>query len=302
MSYPLTSVSAIPPLPTPRQILATLLPPLKIAAAYAQEIQGRIKEQPEKDESGLFASVLTDADLSIQTFMEVLLLGHFPQLRFYGEEHHKSWNTKYFRAISLGELGDYLVTLDPIDGTRYYADGHYTYQIILNVLNEDQAEATLLIQPAQGRYYYGLRGQGAFVGKLSDEMEACRPLQITPQSQRIYLGGAADHFAAHIEAPYEAYDVYQNYSASTEMPGMVSVLEGAYAASILGRAHLVDGVAIAFLAQEAGWIVTTHEGIPPPPLSACKNYRQPGLLIAPSKAVHADLLGIIQATTQGKLA
>ena len=101
---------------TPRQILTTLLPYLKTAGAYAQQIQAQIQAQPDKADKGdnFFASALSDADLSIQTMMEVVLLGLFPQVRFFGEEYEQTYNTKYFRAIDLGEPGDYLITLDPI--------------------------------------------------------------------------------------------------------------------------------------------------------------------------------------------
>lgn len=282
--------------PLPRQILTTLLPHLRVAAAYAQTIQARIVEQPEKGhEDGIFATALTDADLSIQTFVEVLLLGYFPRLRFYGEEQGDSFNTKYFRATDFGEKGDYLVTLDPIDGTRCYADGHRNYQIILNVLNPDAVEASLIIQPAENRYYYGIRGEGAYWGVLSDPLEDCRPLKINPHNNRIYLGGGAGHFAAQISNPYQAYDVYKSYSSEIQMPAPVNILSSDYAGAILGRAHLLDGVAISFLAQEAGCIVTTHEGHPPLPLNTCQNHRLPGLLIAPTKAVHHDLCQIVQA-------
>ncbi len=286
-------------LPTPRQILATLLPHLKVAAAYANEIQSRIVEQPEKDyPDNIFASALTDADLSIQTFVEVLLLGYFPQLRFYGEEHEKAFNTKYFRAIDLGPQGDYLVTLDPIDGTRFYADGHANYQIILNVLNADGFEATLFIKPAEDCYIYALRGEGAFVGALADAMDDCRPLKIEPssansQNKTIYLGGGAGEFADKLGENYQPYDLYKAYSQEEQMPTMGSVLSGCYAGSILGGAQFIDGAAIAFIASEAGCIVTQHDGSPMPPLSECKNYRWPGLLIATSEAVHRHLLAAV---------
>ncbi|MEM1239921.1 MAG: inositol monophosphatase family protein, partial [Cyanobacteria bacterium P01_H01_bin.26] len=108
-------------MPTPREILAALLPNLKVAAGYAQKIQASIVAQPDKFESdNFFATALTDADLSIQTFMEVTLLSLFPDIRFYGEEFEQTYNTKYFRSIEFGPQDDYLVTLDPIDGTRFY--------------------------------------------------------------------------------------------------------------------------------------------------------------------------------------
>ncbi|MDA0866104.1 MAG: inositol monophosphatase family protein, partial [Cyanobacteria bacterium] len=75
--------------PTPRQILETLLPPLRLAAGYAHHIQGKIVSQPDKSDANTnpFSAALTDADLSIQTFVEVALLGAFPEIRFYGEEY-----------------------------------------------------------------------------------------------------------------------------------------------------------------------------------------------------------------------
>lgn len=297
LSSPMSQIPAN--LPIPRKIIATLLPHLKIAAAYAHKIQSRIVEQPEKDyPDNIFASALTDADLSVQTFVEVLLLGYFPELRFYGEEHEKAFNTKYFRGITLGEQGDYLVTLDPIDGTRFYADGHSNYQIILNVLNADDFEATLLIHPAQDRYIYALRDRGAYIGKLADALDDCRTLRIEPEGNIIYLGGGAGQYGEKILAQfgdrYQPYDLYQEYSSETQVPNMGSVLDGAYVGSILGGAQFIDGAAIAFLAREAGCIVTQHDGSPMPPLHECKNYRWPGLLIATSEAVHRDLLAAVK--------
>lgn len=144
--------------PTPRQILEVLLPPLRLAAGYSRQIQSKIAAQPAKDGPSKFAAALTDADLSIQTFVEVALLGSFPDIRFYGEEFEQSYNTKYFRAIDLGPAGDYLVTLDPIDGTLFYMDGFPNYQIIMTVLNADGFEAVLAMSPVEGCYYSAFRG------------------------------------------------------------------------------------------------------------------------------------------------
>ena len=72
----------MPLMPTPREILETLLPPLRLAAHYSRQIQSKIAAQPAKDGPNPFSAALTDADLSIQTFVEVALLGSFPDLRF----------------------------------------------------------------------------------------------------------------------------------------------------------------------------------------------------------------------------
>ena len=277
--------------PTPRLILATLLPYLKMAAAYAREIQPRIGILPAKEQGeNFFAAALTDADLAIQNLVEVVLLGTFPHLRFYGEEHQLSGNTKYFRGIALGEPGDYLVALDPIDGTQFYLDGHSNYQIILSILNTDDFEAVLAISPAEEVYFYALRGEGAFQGKLELDLDACSPLEIAATEPRVLLGWDMSALAPSLSQKYEVIDVANCYSAQTQIPNLNGILSGDLAGAVIQAGKFIDGAALAFLAKEAGCLVTTLDGSAPPPLSECQDYSQPGLIVAASESVHRDLL------------
>jgi myo-inositol-1(or 4)-monophosphatase len=282
--------------PAPRQILETLLPHLKIAAAYAQQIQSRIAIHPDKyDSDNFFATALTDADLSIQTFIEVLLLGQFPNLRFHGEEYEKSFNTKYFRAIELGPQGEYLITLDPIDGTRFYMDGHPNYQIILTVLNADGFEAVIAISPALDTFYYTLKGEGTFKGTLTDDLETCTPLQIETPKNNVLLGWRMGALADRLDGRYQAINVRQDYSKAYPIPNVNGLLTGDLTGVVLAHGKFIDGAALAFMAQEMGYILTTHEGSPLPPLHRCPNRQWPGLVVASSTTVHQDLLAAIKA-------
>ena len=285
------------PSPTPKQILETLLPQLKLAAGYAKEIQSRIAAQPEKDSDNIFVSALTDADLSVQTFVEVVMLSQFPTVRFYGEEHEKSYNTKYFRSIELGPQDDYLVTLDPIDGTRFYLDGHDNYQLMLNVLNTDGFEASLVIRPAYDRYFYALRGQGLFNGSLDDAFVDCQPLSIEQPQPQIYLGGGASKLKSQLEDKYRVIDIHADYSAEAQVPSTASLLMGELSGAVLMGAQFIDGAAFAFMAQEAGAVVTQLDGSPLPPLSDfADTYRWPPLAIAATQTVHQDLMAAVEAT------
>ncbi|MFY7804322.1 MAG: inositol monophosphatase family protein [Limnoraphis robusta] len=278
------------PTPTPRQILETLLPYLRVAAGYARQLQPLIRALPAKDGDNFFAEALTDADLSIQTLVEVALLGTFPNIRFYGEEHELSGNTKYFRSIELGEKGDYLVTLDPIDGTKFYLDGHNNYQIILTVLNSDEFEAVLAISPTLNTYYYALRGEGTFTGSLEDNLDACVPVQLNSPEPIILLGWGMSEFKPLLQKNYDVIDVGNDYSLETQIPNHNGILSGCICGTVLRSGKFIDGAALAFLAQEAGCIVTTHDGSSPPPLNTCENYTRPGLLVAASESVHRHLL------------
>ncbi len=278
------------PNPTPRQILETLLPYLRVAAGYACKLQPLIRALPAKEGDNFFAEALTDADLSIQTLVEVALLGTFPDLRFYGEEYEQSANTKYFRSVELGEQGDYLVTLDPIDGTKFYLDGHSNYQIILTVLNRDEFEAVLAISPALNTYYYALRGEGTFTGSLEDDLEACVPVQLESAEPIILLGFGMSEFKPLLENNYDVIDIANDYGIDVQIPNHNGILSGCLCGTVSRSAKFIDGAALAFLAQEAGCIVTTYDGSCPPPLNMCKDYSRPGLLVAASESVHRHLL------------
>lgn len=285
------------PTPTPQLILETLFPHLKVAAAYARQIQSRIATRPAKDGDNFFAAALSDADLSIQILVEVALLGTFPNLRFYGEEYEQSYNTKYFRAITLGPQNDYLVTLDPIDGTQFYLDGHSNYQIILSVLNCDEFEAAIALTPAQNTYCYALRGEGCKQGMLDDGLESASPLRIREPAPTILLGWGMEAIAPRLKERYKVIDVATEYSRDVQIPNVNGMLNGELSGAMIRVGKFIDGAALAFLAQEAGCLITTLNGEPPPPLHACENYERPGLIMAASSVVHQHLLKAVQETT-----
>ncbi|MDV3347521.1 inositol monophosphatase family protein [Leptothoe sp. ISB3NOV94-8A] len=278
-------------MPTPREILEALLPSLKIAAGYARKIQASIAVHPDKfDSENFFATALTDADLSIQTFIEVTLLSLFPEIRFYGEEFEKTYNTKYFRSIKLGPQDDYLVTLDPIDGTRFYMDGHPNYQIILTVLNADGFEAVIALSPALDRFYYSLRGQGTFYGTLADDLDSCQPLKIGIPKDQVLLSWALTHLADSLQGQFEAICVKTDYSREVAIPNTNGLLTGDLTGAILAAGKFIDGGALSWMAKEMGYVVTDHQGNALPELSACKDYQWPGVVVGASPEVHGKLL------------
>lgn len=281
--------------PTPWQILDALFPTLKLAAFYARQIQPRIASRPAKEgyANNIFGAALSDADLSIQTMVEVALLGSFPDIRFYGEEHEQSYNTKYFRAIDLGAPGDYLVTLDPIDGTRFYLDGHNNYQIILGILNADEFEAVIALTPSQNRFDYALRGKGMYGGSLDGNLQDAAPIHLGAPTDKILLGNGLTFLQSPLSQNYTIIDIATGYSQDEQIPNVNGVLSGEVSAAVIRGGKFIDGAALGFLAQELGHIVTTHDGAAPPPLHDCKNYERPGLVMAATKEMHQAILGAI---------
>ncbi len=280
--------------PSPREILAALLPHLRVAAGYARQVQAKIASLPAKDTGdNFFAAALTDADLSIQTLVEVALLGTFPDLRFYGEEYEQSRNTKYFRSTELGSQDDYLITLDPIDGTKFYLDGFDNYQIILGILNVDDFEAVIAISPAQNCYYYALRGEGVYQGSLNDDLDSCSLLKIDNPKPAILLGWGMAHLKPVLADKYRVIDLENCYSSEVKYPNYNGLFTGDLIGWVTKRGKFIDSAALAFMSKEAGCIVTGFDGSPLPLLHTCTDYSYDGAIVATSDEVYRDLLGAL---------
>ena len=277
--------------PTPYEIIAALYPQLRVAAGYARHLQAKIGSLPDKEANGnVFTAALTDADLSIQTAIEVAILGTFPNLRFYGEEYAQSRNTKYFRSIELGEQDDYLITLDPIDGTKLYMDGSDNYLIILCVLNADEYEAVMTVSPATNSYWLTLRGQGIFQGSLDQDLAAYKPLTIPEHKSTILLGWDMANIKPNLDSKYQVIDLENSYVVDKNFPNYKNMFSGDLIGWVTKRGKFIDSAALAFMAKEAGYLVTNFAGQPLTALSACQNYSYQGIVVGANKSVHQDLL------------
>lgn len=279
--------------PSPRKILQTLLPHLRVAAGYARQIQARITSLPAKDTGdNILSAALTDADLSIQTLVEVALLGTYPDLAFYGEEYEQSRNTKYFAATELND--GYLITLDPIDGTKYYLDGFDNYQIILGILSHNSFEAAIAISPARNYYDYAIKDRGVYRGNLDRDLDDCLPLTITNPDSAILLGWEMAHLKPALENKYRVIDIENCYSSDKQFPNYNGIFSGDLSGWVTKRGKFIDSAALAFMAQENGCIVTGFDGLPLPPLHTCQDYSYDGAIVANSPQVHQDILAACQ--------
>ncbi|MEO0928373.1 MAG: inositol monophosphatase family protein [Cyanobacteria bacterium J06643_13] len=278
------------PQPSPREILEVLLPHLRVAAGYAQQIQARIASLPAKSAGdNILSAALTDADLSIQTLVEVALLGTYPNLAFYGEEYAQSRNTKYFASTELSS-DNYLITLDPIDGTKYYLDGFDNYQIILGILNANSYEAAIAVSPAQNCYYYAIQNQGLYWGNLKQDLADCQPLKIVNPRPAILLGWGMAHLKPALQDKYQVIDIENCYSSTIKFPNYNGIFSGDLIGWVTKRGKFIDSAALAFMAQENGCLVTGLDGSILPPLHTCKNYSYAGAIVASTPELHQDLL------------
>lgn len=270
-------------------IIETLLPTLRTSGEYAVNIQSRIQAQPSKEADNFYADALTDADLTIQTAVELALLAKFPHLPFFGEEYERSYNTKYFTGIELTE--DYLITLDPIDGTRTYLDGLDCWSIVLSVIKNKRYEAVFVLQPRRNYYIYALRGQGVFKGKIEDDLSLAQPVKLGKlNSNQVYVSYGLTELKPKLEPEFKTWCSAINYKPPENPPDFLDLINGDLAGFIIEKGNLIDSACFAFILKEMGAISTYFDGTDFEPFRDVNNMKIEGLVIGFNQQIHQQLL------------
>lgn len=271
---------------TPQEIISYLLPFVSTAGSYSAQIQKDVATHDAKTGETLFHSALSDADVTIQAYIEVALLAKFPHVSFFSEEQDQSLNRKYF-------ANDYEleVLLDPIDGTRSYIDAREQYQVIVTIHDRSQIVGTICYMPRRGHCYTATKGGGSYI--LSHE-EA----RSGGQGRRHSLAGCqgpvlvfnrpdlVEKLAPHVE-------VVDLLTAYLETPGkhhMTDLIERKATATLHSPCQAIDSGAVALIASEAGALVSDFRGRPLGNFRSCEKRTVPDALVSSSPELHERIL------------
>ena len=93
-------------------------------------------------------SPVTQVDLEVETAIREMIAERFPADAVIGEEHGAG-------------AGDRVWIVDPIDGTRNFADGVPIWATLLALQIDGRSELGLIAAPALGERYEAVRGGGA---------------------------------------------------------------------------------------------------------------------------------------------
>ncbi|HMO17432.1 MAG TPA: inositol monophosphatase family protein [Oligoflexia bacterium] len=267
-------------------IVSYILPHLVQAGDYASEIQKRIVDQPAKSAfSDPAQQALTDADLSIQNFIEVLLLARFPEVCFYGEEYTSSLNDKYFLSTDSIEIW-----LDPIDGTLRYQKGHDQFSIIISFAVQGICKASIWYLPRLGVFYYGSTWGGIKQGTREDAISGS-----TGNFRKVScFGDKIVTYKANGEL-IEAFSGYQFIDLSEiskpEVIGLYPTSFSEVAALVSNDAGVIDLMIAGKFLEWGGGKCTNFNGDDIPPINPRINpsYKG-GIVAASSPELHKELL------------
>jgi fructose-1,6-bisphosphatase/inositol monophosphatase family enzyme len=239
------------------QIADYFLGLLVTAGDYALAIQPQLSGERGKDGHNAWVSALTDADLSVQNFIEVVTLARFPGVRFFGEEHRHSLNQKYFPAEA-----DISVHLDPINGTFLYKSRRPHWDILVSIAERRRLMAAISYVPSSGRFYVGLRGAGALTGerrhaRLADLV----PLHTRPGSRQCLTYQAPD-VNERLRGEFDCYDIVADDDPARGLDNLNEFYSGRLAAFACRAGECLDWGAAAFIATLAGGKGSHLDGSP----------------------------------------
>lgn len=117
-------------------------------------------------------SIITQADLAVQTALKTELDVHYPQYGFFAEELSSSEMTDFFSENQTGYW-----CLDPLDGTSNFATGLPFFAISLALIVEQEPVLGVVYDPVRDECFSAIKNKGAYLnGKALNSHESHRAI------------------------------------------------------------------------------------------------------------------------------
>ena len=191
-------------------------------------------------------SMVTDADVAVQRWLEDEIAGAFPADGILGEEgltprrHHQD--------------ARFVWVLDPVDGTNNFGRGIPGFAVSVGVLRDGVPFAGAVYDPVAGQLFTACRGQGA---RLNGRGLRVRPTDLGARSLFSIRSPFEGAVPAYVEGWLRRYRLRRLGSTALQL---CYVAAGALAFVHDHRASLWDVAAAASIVTEAGGRMTTPEG------------------------------------------
>ncbi len=195
-------------------------------------------------------SIITDADLAMQTSLTSALQAQFPQVRMLSEENSVQ------DQIEVLTCGDDFWCLDPLDGTTNFHATTPLFSVSLALISHHQVVLGIVYDPLRQEFFSALKGQGFWINHETHE----RPRQPELLRQSIAFVDfkrlkREDRLRLVDQVPYKSQ---RNIgSCALEWAWLAA---GRVQLLIHGSENLWDYAAGNLLLDESGGISQNHEG------------------------------------------
>lgn len=149
----------------------------------------------------------------------------------------------------------------------------------------------MFLFPRRRKIVYAVHGKGAYIADWSvSSLQMGQPLRLSSVAAPVYISRTPYRDDPSI-SDHGVFQLNRDYRPGPETPIYAGFFFGDFSALVMSSGQLIDGAAAAFVASEAGAIVTTHRGEPmPAPRSAGADRAIEGLVISLDRSVHDRVL------------
>ncbi len=258
--------------------LEVALEAARLAGEFLQEEYSRFQVIPNAP-----ANITTSADRQSQEIILKHLHAAFPEDALCAEEETQS-------LVGIVATGRRLWIVDPIDGTRGFAQKNGEFSVMIAFVEDGVIAAGVVLQPAGGRLTYASRGAGCWRRDSGREPVPCHVTKIQNLSQATFVQSRSRTPGKRSRAvlALEPARVLETYSAGIKL-ALVARGEADLYLNTYDAFHDWDICAGHILVTEAGGRVTGAHGEELRYGSQGAWQRQ-GLL-ASNRLVHEDALG-----------
>jgi histidinol-phosphatase len=189
---------------------------------------------------------VTIADITVETVVREMIADRFPADAVTGEEHGEG-------------AGDRVWIVDPIDGTKNFADGVPIWATLLALQVDGRSVLGIASAPAMGERYEAVRGEGARWNGLElrvSDRKLEDSLLVYSSIEDWIDGPRRDVFTALLK------DARRSRGFG-DFWGHVLVARGAADLMVEPALRIWDWAAITVIVEEAGGRVTTFDGDEP---------------------------------------
>ncbi|MEM7564346.1 MAG: inositol monophosphatase family protein [Pseudomonadota bacterium] len=197
-------------------------------------------------------SIVTEADLAMQTGLTEALLQHYPDVLMLGEEIPESEQL----AVIQGEQEYWC--LDPVDGTTNFHATMPLFSVSLGLVRQGEMVLAIIFDPNRNEFFAAIKGKGMWVNQ--------KPVERPKQPETLSNSIAFVDFKRLSENLSSSLVQQSPYKSQRNIG--TCALEWAWLASgranllVHGREKLWDYAAGVLLVSEAGGVSETFDGEP----------------------------------------
>lgn len=206
-------------------------------ALFDTDLQIEIKED---------LSPVTKADREAEAILRESLTAAFPGDGFLGEEYGDQNGSTGYRWI-----------IDPIDGTKNYIRGIPIWGTLLGLEFENDLVGGIVVAPALGQTWHGLRGEGAY---RNDKKIRVTDTPKLSQSHLFYSSLTWIQKSGKTKEFLDLIDNSERQRGFGDFYGFMLVAQGAGEAMIDHGLHPWDVAALKPIVDEAGGLLTNWDG------------------------------------------